>query len=89
MRTYIYIYNLAKTTNYQLFSLRKSEDRTTGMFVMQIETPNGFTVDVDDQRQDNEDAQHMHYEDGQLNVYFKHVSVDNLDFLKTAIYPCF
>ena len=44
------------------------------MFMMQIETPNGFMVDVDGQQQDNKDAQHIHYENGQLNVYFKHVS---------------
>jgi len=53
-------------------SLRKSEDRTTGMFVMQIETPNGFTVDVDEQQ--NKDTHFMQYENNQLNVYFKQLA---------------
>ena len=73
-----------ETDQLLIFSLRKSEDRTTGMFVMQIETPNGFMVDVEDQKQDNKDAQHMHYENGQLNVYFKHVS-EKKAFGKTSI----
>ena len=73
-QSYSLTYKSFQTDQLLIFSLRKSEDRTTGMFVMQIETPNGFMVDVDEQQQDNKDAQHMHYENGQLNVYFKHVS---------------
>ena len=55
------------------------------MFVFKVELPNGFTVDIDKERQRNRESQRVELVDRSANVYYDQVSKQKLNMIKTIV----
>jgi len=54
------------------------DNQTTGMFVFEMGVPSGFTADMYESRQRNQDAMRVELVDGKANVYYDELAPDQL-----------
>jgi len=52
----------------------KPGDNATGMFTFTVDMPNGFTVNLDEEKQRNSGAQLVEMDQDKVNVYYDSVS---------------
>jgi len=58
--------------------LKTGDNKTTGMFVFEMEMPSGFTADMYESSQRNKDAMRVEFVDGKANVYYDELAPDQL-----------